>query len=190
MFVDHVSRRQPGHEPRQDQDARGDHPEIVDLAEAKKNVRDRIDRRDHIEPDERRKGELQGGNPVVSKETPSQPQLISHPTIKQRAGAGKCAVVDRRSIVILSLPWIILADQRRSTSTTSNAGVTFRLRPNPPGGKQCLGSIGIEERSQVGIPTHDLVNVERTNSHILKKPTTCLFPSAIRFSMNGRHRLL
>src|SRR5688572_968425 len=64
----------------------------------------------------------------------------------------------------------MLADQHRSASTTSNARFTFRHRANLRGGEECLGSIGIEERSQVRIPTHDLRDVESTNSHVLEEP--------------------
>src|SRR5215213_8485848 len=71
---------------------------------------------------------------------------------------------------------MFVADQRRSSSTTSKVGIMFHLSVDLSSGKQRIGSIGVEERSQFRIPTHDFRQVECANPHVLKE-TNDLFLS-------------
>jgi hypothetical protein len=82
MFVDNFRRRQPGDDTRDEDYSRNDDPKIIDLAQPKEKVRNRVDGRHDVKRKERRKSKLQRRNAFVSKESPGQPELIAYTAVQ------------------------------------------------------------------------------------------------------------
>src|ERR671912_14875 len=82
---------------------------------------------------------------------------------------------------------MFLADQPRSSSTTSHAGIMFRFQADP-GRKQRFRSIGIEERPQAGIPPHDVRHIDGANTYVSKEAND-LFVS-FRYSLLDKRQTL
>jgi hypothetical protein len=58
MFVDNMRGRQPGDDTRKEQNSRDNDSQVIDLAQPKEEVRNRVNRRHHVEGKERRKCDL------------------------------------------------------------------------------------------------------------------------------------
>src|SRR5829696_2291294 len=90
MFVDDMPGRQLWDDPRDEQDPGDGDSQVIDLTQPQEEVGNRVDRRYDVEGKQRRKSEFSCRNALVSKEPPTQPQLIAKTTIEKRGRAGKC----------------------------------------------------------------------------------------------------